>query len=69
MPVVRVGGCPHEPDHPLVRETVREVLEDECDSDTAWREVARIYAAEWEVVTLPGPSPFALPLFASFNFT
>ncbi len=57
----------HEPDHPLVRETVREVLEDECDSETAWREAARIYAAAWEVFTLPRPSPFALPLFASFN--
>lgn len=57
----------HEPDHPLVRETVREVLEDECDSEAAWREAARIHSAQWEVVTLPRPSPFALPLFASFN--
>ena len=57
----------HEPDHPLVRETVREVLQDECDSETAWQEAARIHAARWEVVDLPRPSPFGLPLFASFN--
>lgn len=57
----------HEPDHPLVRETVREVLEDQCDAESAGREAARIFEAGWEVVTLPRPSPFALPLFAAFN--
>ncbi len=57
----------HEPEHPLVRETVREVLEDECDAESALAEAARIHAAPWETVTLPRPSPFALPLFVAFN--
>ena len=57
----------HEPEHPLVRETVREVLEDECDAAAAVQEAERIHGAPWEVVTLPRPSPFALPLFAAFN--
>lgn len=57
----------YQPDHPLVREAVREALEDKLDMDQAEREAARIYAAEWEVHELPFPSPFALPLWAAFN--
>jgi ATP-dependent Lhr-like helicase len=57
----------HEPDHPLVREAIREMLEDECDAPAAYREAARVYAAEWDLRKLPRPSPFALPLFAAFN--
>jgi ATP-dependent Lhr-like helicase len=57
----------HEPDHPLVREAVREVLEDQCDAPRALAEAARIYAAPLEIYDLPRPSPFALPLFAAFN--
>lgn len=57
----------HEPGHPLVREAVREVLEDQCDADNAREEAARIYESPLEVYDLPRPSPFALPLFAAFN--
>jgi ATP-dependent Lhr-like helicase len=57
----------HEPDHPLVREAVREVLEDECDAEAAAVEAWRIFEAEWECFDLPRASPFALPLFAAFN--
>jgi ATP-dependent helicase Lhr and Lhr-like helicase len=57
----------YEPDHPLVREAVREVLEDQCDADGAVEEAARIYETPLEIYDLPRPSPFALPLFASFN--
>ena len=57
----------HEPDHPLVREAVREVLEDQCDAARAYAETARIYECPIEVYDLPRPSPFALPLFAAFN--
>jgi ATP-dependent Lhr-like helicase len=57
----------HEPDHPLVREAIREMLEDECDAPAAFHEAARLYRAEWDLRTLPRPSPFALPLFAAFN--
>jgi ATP-dependent Lhr-like helicase len=57
----------HEPEHPLLREAVRETLEDELDADSAEREAARIHAAEWETFDLDKPSPFAIPLFASFN--
>lgn len=57
----------HEPDHPLLRETVRETLEDELDADAAALEAARIHASEWETFELDRPSPFALPLFAAFN--
>ena len=57
----------HEPDHPLVREAVREVLEDQCDAPRALEESARIYETELEIYDLPRPSPFALPLFAAFN--
>ena len=57
----------HEPDHPLVREAVREVLEDQCDAQRALAETQRIYESPLEVYDLPRPSPFALPLFAAFN--
>ncbi len=57
----------HEPDHPLVREAVREVLEDQCDAPAALREAERIFAAPLDIYDLPRPSPFALPLFTAFN--
>lgn len=57
----------HEPDHPLLRETVREVLYDQMDADNAAIHAARIYNSEWEVFDLPRPSPFALPLFVAFS--
>ncbi len=57
----------HEPDHPLVREAVREVLEDQCDAPTALIEAARIFQTPIEIHDLPRPSPFALPLFTAFN--
>lgn len=57
----------YEPEHPLVREAVREVLEDLMDVDHASEEAARIYEAPWEVFELPRPSPFGLSLFAAFN--
>jgi len=57
----------HEPQHPLVRETIREMLEDECDAAAAHQEAARIFAIEWDVRDLERPSPFGLPVFAAFN--
>lgn len=57
----------HEPDHPLVREAVREVLEDQCDAPRALAETERIYREPLEIFDLPRPSPFALPLFTAFN--
>jgi ATP-dependent Lhr-like helicase len=57
----------HEPDHPLVREAVREVLEDQCDAPRAYAETQRIYGEPLEIYDLPRPSPFALPLFTAFN--
>jgi ATP-dependent helicase Lhr and Lhr-like helicase len=57
----------HEPDHPLLRETVRGVMEDQMDVEAAVRHAARIYDSEWEVFDLPRPSPFGLPLFAAFS--
>jgi ATP-dependent helicase Lhr and Lhr-like helicase len=57
----------YEPEHPLLREAVREVLEDELDVDAAAATAAKVFHAPWEVMTLPRPSPFALPLFAFFN--
>jgi ATP-dependent Lhr-like helicase len=57
----------YEPGHPLVRETVREVMQDELDVDSAEQEAARVFAAPWKMYDLPRPSPFALPLFAFFN--
>lgn len=57
----------HEPDHPLLRESVREVLEDECDAPRAIEEAARIYRTPLELYDLPRPSPVGLPLFAAFS--
>ena len=57
----------YEPDHPLVRETVRRTLEDDCDAEPALEESARIFMSPFEIYDLPRPSPFALPLFAAFN--
>ncbi|MDQ2842236.1 MAG: DEAD/DEAH box helicase [Acidobacteriota bacterium] len=57
----------HEPDHPLVREAVREVLQDQCDAPQALEIASQIYASPLEIYDLPRPSPFALPLFAAFN--
>jgi ATP-dependent Lhr-like helicase len=57
----------YEPDHLLVKETVREVLGDMLDAPNAERQARRIHAAEWEIFEHPRPSPFALPLFAAFN--
>jgi ATP-dependent Lhr-like helicase len=57
----------HEPDHPLVREAVREVLEDQCDAPRAYAEARRIYGEPMEIYDLPRPSAFALPLFTAFN--
>jgi ATP-dependent Lhr-like helicase len=57
----------NEPDHPLVRETIRGTLEDLMDAERAQAEAARIYAADWEIFDLPRPSPFGLELFAAFS--
>jgi ATP-dependent Lhr-like helicase len=57
----------YEPEHPLLREAVREVLEDDLEVNKAVGEAGRIYREEWEVVDLDKPSPFAIPLFAAFN--
>lgn len=57
----------HEPDHPLVRECVRVVLEDDCDGLRAHEEAARIFGSPFEIFDHPRPSPFALPLFSAFN--
>jgi ATP-dependent Lhr-like helicase len=57
----------YEPDHPLVREAVREVLEDQCDAPQALEVSKRIFETPIQIYDLPRPSPFALPLFAAFN--
>jgi ATP-dependent Lhr-like helicase len=57
----------HEPAHPLIRETIRGVLEDMMDVERAEAEAARIWTAEWEMFDLPRPSPFGLELFAAFS--
>lgn len=57
----------YEPDHILVRETVREVLEDTLDAHHALQQAERIYESAWEWFDHPRPSPFALPLYAAFN--
>lgn len=57
----------YEPEHPLVREAVREVLEDQLDAAGSALQAARLFAARWEVHDVPRPSPFALPLFATFQ--
>lgn len=57
----------YEPDHPLVRETIRGVMRDMMDVDRAAEESARIFQTAWEIFDLPRPTPFALPLFAAFS--
>ena len=57
----------YEPNHPLVREAIREVLEDQCDAPHALQVAEEIYGGSLEIYDLPRPSPFALPLFAAFN--
>jgi ATP-dependent Lhr-like helicase len=57
----------HEPDHPLVRETIRGALEDMMDAERAQAEAARIFSSEWEIFDLPRPTPFGLELFAAFS--
>ena len=57
----------YEPGHPLLREAVRETLEDQLDAAASAAQAARMYAAPWDVRDLPRPSPFALPLFAGFH--
>ncbi len=57
----------YEPEHPLMRETVRTFLEDKMMANVAYEEAVRVHACRWEVYELPRPSPFALPLYAAFN--
>jgi Lhr-like helicase len=57
----------YEPDHLLVKETVREVMGDMLDAPNALRLARHIFEAKWEIYEHPRPSPFALPLFAAFN--
>ncbi|HZS54729.1 MAG TPA: DEAD/DEAH box helicase [Bryobacteraceae bacterium] len=57
----------YEPDHPLLREAVREVMEDQCDAPRALEESARIYDTPIIIYDLPRPSAFGLPLFAAFS--
>jgi ATP-dependent helicase Lhr and Lhr-like helicase len=57
----------YEPEHPLVKEAIRTVIEDECDGNRAAQEAARIFKTPFEIYDLPRPSPFALPLFSAFN--
>jgi len=57
----------YEPEHPLLREAVREILGDDLDQPAALEQATHLYKTEWEVVELPRPSPMAIPLFASFN--
>lgn len=57
----------YEPEHPLLREAVREILEDDLDRPAALEQATHLYKTEWEVFDLPRPSPMAIPLFAAFN--
>ena len=57
----------HEPEHPLVREAVREVLQEQMDAERAQREAVRIFEAPWEIYSLPRPSPFGLAVYAAFS--
>ena len=57
----------HEPDHPLVREAVREVMEDQCDAPQAIHVAAQMYEQPVVIYDLPRPSAFGLPLFAAFS--
>jgi ATP-dependent Lhr-like helicase len=57
----------YEPDHPLLKEAVRESIQDQLDAQRAAEVARRIFESPWEVFDLPRPSPFAIPLFASFQ--
>ncbi len=57
----------YEPEHPLLREAVREILEDELDQESAVAQAKGIFDSDWEIYELPRPSPFAIPLFSAFN--
>lgn len=57
----------HQPDHPLLREAVREVMEDQCDAPRALEQTVKMYATPIELYDLPRPSALGLPLFAAFN--
>jgi ATP-dependent helicase Lhr and Lhr-like helicase len=57
----------YEPDHLLLRETVREVMDDVLDSDRGAAEARRLFESEWEWFEQPRPSPFALPIYMAFN--
>lgn len=57
----------YEPDHPLVRETLREAMDDQLDAERAAMQAGHIGASPWEVFDLARPSPFALPLLAAFQ--
>ncbi len=57
----------YEPNHPLLREAIREVLEDDLDAAAASLAAARIHSDPWEIADLDRPSPFAIPLFSAFN--
>ncbi|MBC8167978.1 MAG: DEAD/DEAH box helicase [Bryobacteraceae bacterium] len=57
----------YEPEHPLLRETIRGALEDMMDVDRARVEAARIHQIRWEVFDLPRPTPFGLELYAAFS--
>ena len=57
----------YEPDHPLVRETFREMMDQDLDAARAEREAERIHRTPWETYTLPRPSPFTLPIYTAFN--
>lgn len=57
----------YEPDHPLMRETLRTFLEDRMMCDVAITEAERVFQTRWEIFEQLRPSPFALPLYASFN--
>jgi ATP-dependent Lhr-like helicase len=57
----------YEPNHPLLREAIREVLEDDLDGANACLAAAQIFVDPWEVYDLVRPSPFAIPLFSGFN--
>ncbi len=45
----------HEPDHPLFREAVREVLEDQCDAQRARAEARGFMKPRWRSMTSPAP--------------
>jgi ATP-dependent Lhr-like helicase len=57
----------YDPDHPLLQEAVREVMEDQLDAPRALLQAEQMHRAGWQVVDLPRPSPFAIPLFAFFH--